>query len=144
MCLWELQNMTRTLKGYKGILNDFKLYLEEFSMNYSLPGESDLKKLARNIKRQSISINKISKNISSYIDNDFLNEIEKYFTQMKNIQFSLPENQKWIKNGLARELSRVISGEKERIKVSLEEDIEYNRATEIILNLKEYYSLLEY
>ena len=73
-----------------------------------------------------------------------MNDIEKYFKQLKSVQFSLPENQKWIKNGLARELSRVIGNEEERIKVSLQEDAEYKEAVRIVKNLKEYYSILEF
>jgi hypothetical protein len=69
--------------------------------------------------------------------------MEKYFKQLKIVQFSLPENQKWIKNGLAREISRVIGNEEERITVSLLEDSEYKRAVNIILDLKEYYLTLE-
>ena len=42
------------------------------------------------------------------------------------MQFSIPENKRWIINGLEREFSRVLSGEKERIKASLYEDDEYN------------------
>ena len=59
------------------------------------------------------------------------------------VQFTLPENQRWIKNGLAREISRVIGNEEERIKVSLLEDSEYRKAVEILLDLKEYYSILD-
>ena len=73
-----------------------------------------------------------------------MNEIEKYFNQLKMVQFSLSENQRWIKNGIAREFSRVIGSEEDRIKVSLIEDVEYHRAVDIIKNLKEYYSILEF
>ena len=54
----------------------------------------------------------------------------------------MSENQKWIKNGLLRELSLVVYGEKEKIRVSLYEDDVYNTAVNKLLNLKEYYSIL--
>ena len=75
---------------------------------------------------------------------DFLNDIDTYFKQLKSVQFSLPENQRLIKNGLARELSRVVSGEKERIRASLGIDLEYPKAVEIIKDLKEYYTILDF
>ena len=70
--------------------------------------------------------------------------IVQYFNQLKMVQFSLSENQRWIKNGIARELSRVIGNEEDRIEVSLLEDIEYHKAVDIIKDLKEYYSILEF
>ena len=70
--------------------------------------------------------------------------VENYFNEIKKVQFYLEENQKWIKNGLEREISKVIGGEKERIKASLNEDLEYRKAINLILNLKDYYSILEF
>ena len=91
-----------------------------------------------------MSINKYSKNISKENHYYFLNDIQNYYKQMKLVQYSLPENQKWIKNGLLREISRVVIGEKERIKVSLYEDEDYKVASAILLDLKEYYKILEF
>ena len=130
------------------ILDEFKVFLNDYKIDYNLPGEKEYKRLYNSFLKSPISINKFSKNISYYNSknksDDFLGNIEEYYTQLKSIQFSLPENQRFIKNGLARELSRVISGEKERIRVSLDEDKEYIQAKKIILNLKEYYSILEF
>ena len=39
-------------------------------------------------------------------------------------------------------MSRILSGEKERIRVSLFEDNEYNKAVEILTDLEEYDSIL--
>ena len=58
------------------------------------------------------------------------------------IQRVLEENQKWIKNGLLREFSRVIYGEKERIKAGLKEDADYKKAIELLLNQNKYYKIL--
>ena len=130
------------------IMNDFKVFLNDYDIDFKVPGESEYKKLYNNLLKSSISINKYSKNISKSNINikniNFINEIDEYFNQLKSIQFSLPENERLIKNGLRREISRVVSGEKERIKASLQIDLEYLRAIEIILNLKEYYTILEF
>ena len=130
------------------IMNDFKVFLNDYDIDFKVPGESEYKKLYNNLLKSSISINKYSKNISKSNINikniNFINEIDEYFNQLKSIQFSLPENERLIKNGLQREISRVVSGEKERIKASLQIDLEYLRAIEIILNLKEYYTILEF
>ena len=125
------------------IMNNFKKYLDEFDVEFNLSGEKEFLKLKNKIKNSTISINPHSRNISESSENLFLDEVEEYFKQLKDLQFSLPENQRWIKNGLLREMSRIISGEKERIKVSLYEDDDYNRAVDLILNLKEYDSILE-
>ena len=130
------------------IINEFKIFLGDYDLDYNLPGEKEYKKLYRRLNNSSISINKYSKNISiaKTVDKNisFLDDIESYFEQLKTVQFNLPENQRLIKNGLLRELSRVVGGEKDRISVSLDADLEYKRAVEIILNLKEYYTILEF
>ena len=41
------------------------MWLEEYELDYFLPGEKELKKLAKKINEHSISINKYSKNISN-------------------------------------------------------------------------------
>ena len=130
------------------IINEFKIFLGDYDLDYNLSGEKEYKKLYRRLNNSSISINKYSKNISiaKTVDKNisFLDDIESYFEQLKTVQFNLPENQRLIKNGLLRELSRVVGGEKDRISVSLDADLEYKRAVEIILNLKEYYTILEF
>jgi len=128
------------------ILNDFKVFLNDYNFDYKVEGEKEFRRLYKRLNKVNVSINPYSKNISinNKVDKTFLNDIENYFKQLKSVQFSLPGNQKWIKNGLARELSRVIGNEEERIKVSLEEDSEYKEAVRIIKNLKEYYSILEF
>ena len=128
------------------ILNDFKIFLNDYDFEYQIEGEKEFKRLYKSLNKVNVSINPYSKNISinDKVDVSFMNDIEKYFKQLKSVQFSLPENQKWIKNGLARELSRVIGNEEERIKVSLQEDAEYKEAVRVVKNLKEYYSILEF
>ena len=127
------------------ILNDFKLFLNDYDLSYQLEGEQEFKRLSSMLRKSSISINQYSRNISMNYTSDksYLKDMEEYFRQLKIVQFSLSENQKWIKNGLAREISRVIGNEEERIKVSLLEDSEYKRAVKIVLDLREYYLTLE-
>ena len=130
------------------IMSDFKLFIKDYDLDYQLKGEKEYLKFLEKMKKTPISINKYSKNIFSnqngnidLIDEDMMNS---YFEQIKKVQFSLDENQRWIKNGLEREISKVLGGEKERIRASLNEDIEYKKAIKLILNLKEYYTILDF
>ena len=130
------------------IMSDFKLFIKDYDLDYQLKGEKEYLKFLEKMKKTPISINKYSKNIYSnqngsidLIDEDMMSS---YFEQIKKVQFSLDENQRWIKNGLEREISKVLGGEKERIRASLNEDMEYKKAVELILNLKEYYTILEF
>ena len=66
------------------------------------------------------------------------------FQKIKKLQFSLPDNQIQIKNGLLREFCRIYFDDKKRIKVSLINDVEYNKAlTTLSHKSKEYYQILE-
>ncbi|MAZ60714.1 MAG: hypothetical protein CMG50_00870 [Candidatus Marinimicrobia bacterium] len=130
------------------IMKDFKLFINDYKLKYKLKGEQEYLNFIDKMKQSPISINRFSKNIyikesvnKSFIDK---NSNFNYFDEIKKVQFSLEENQKWIKNGLERELSKVIAGEKERIKASLNEDKEYKKAVDLILSLKEYYTILEF
>jgi len=130
------------------IMKDFKLFIKDYDLDYQLKGEKEYLIFLEKMKKSPISINRYSKNIYSnkqgskdFIDEDMMNN---YFEQIKKVQFSLDENQLWIKNGLEREISKVLGGEKERIRASLKEDIEYKKAVELILDLKEYYTILDF
>ena len=130
------------------IMSDFKLFIKDYDLDYQLKGEKEYLKFLEKMKKPPISINQYSKNIYSNqngnidpVDEDMMSN---YFEQIKKVQFSLDENQRWIKNGLEREISKVLGGEKERIRASLNEDMEYKKAIELILNLKEYYTILDF
>ena len=69
--------------------------------------------------------------------------VDEYFHKKRAGQYWNPENIKWIKNGLLREMSLVVSGKRERIRVSLFEDNVYQEAVEILQDLNRYYDLLE-
>ena len=64
--------------------------------------------------------------------------LDSYFSEVKVMQYVDEENIKWIENALLREMSSVLGNEKEKIKVSLYNDIEYLKASELILNNNEY------
>ena len=82
--------------------------------------------------------NDFKENELSYLTND----IQKYFDQIKLLQYNDPENIRWIKNALLRELSLVLGNEQEKIKVSLFNDAEYLKAEEIILDINQYKELV--
>ena len=84
-----------------------------------------------------------SKNISETKPIRLTKELDAYIKAVKKQEFYKDENQLLIKNGLLREFSRLISGEKERIKVSLFNDKEYLKALEVI-NSSMYYEILGY
>ena len=70
------------------------------------------------------------------------NKIDSYYQKERNRQFDDVNNRKWIENGLLREMSRIVAGEKSRIKAGLEVDTGYHRAVEILLDQNQYYDLL--
>lgn len=130
------------------IMKDFKLFINDYQLEYKLKGEQEYLNFVDKMKQSPISINRFSKNIyfKESVNKSFITKDSNmnYFDEIKKVQFLLEENQKWIKNGLERELSKVIAGEKERIKASLNEDKEYKKAVSLILSLKEYYAILEF
>jgi len=130
------------------IMKDFKLFINDFQLEYKLKGEQEYLNFIDKMKQSPISINRFSKNIyfKESVNKSFIikDSNMNYFDEIKKVQFLLEENQKWIKNGLERELSKVIAGDKERIKASLNEDKEYKKAVDLILSLKEYYTILEF
>ena len=130
------------------IMKDFKLFINDYQLEYKLKGEQEYLNYVDKMKQSPISINRFSKNIyfKESVNKSFITKDSNmnYFDEIKKVQFLLEENQKWIKNGLEREISKVIAGEKERIKASLNEDKEYKKAVDLILSLKEYYEILEF
>tara|TARA_Y100001970_G_scaffold18905_1_gene21178 strand:- start:36 stop:1886 length:1851 start_codon:yes stop_codon:yes gene_type:complete len=182
----------------KKIIKDFISYVQNYEINYIIPGESELSELKNSIydkyAKKNQANNKKYKNQpdQSYIIVDaygwmrfkngfgktirllppekhnlnageyYYNEIrqivpktklnntdinylssltkrlEDYFDEVKVLQYSDKENIKWIQNALLREMSLVLGNEKEKIKVSLYNDIEYLKAVDLILNKSEY------
>ena len=69
-------------------------------------------------------------------------KIDYYYQKERNRQFDDMENRKWIKNGLLREMSRIVSGEESRIKAGLKVDSGYHKAVGILRDQNKYYDLL--
>ena len=91
---------------------------------------------------QIVSKGKLEKTDLQYLS--FLTRnLDNYFNEVKVMQYIDEENIKWIENALLREMSSVIGNEKEKIKVSLYNDIEYLKASELILNNYEYNKLIK-
>ncbi|MAJ50747.1 MAG: hypothetical protein CMB82_03920 [Flammeovirgaceae bacterium] len=134
------------------IYKDFEKFLEEYTIKYKLLGEKDLGRLKgalakeKDLKKKS-SISLLSKIMFWESDrsaqNRLTRSIDKYYDNRRSEQYWDIENQKWIENGLIREMSLVASGEREKIKVSLYEDVVYKEASKVLLDLNRYYDILE-
>ena len=129
------------------VLNDFKSFLEEYEIEYNLPGEIELKRF-----KNKLSENEPLSNSKTVIDrimfwrknpwDRLTGRIDNYYKKARFSQFDDIDNRKWIENGLLREMSRVVSGEEARIKAGLEVDSIYHRAIEVLLDQNQYYDLL--
>jgi len=133
------------------ILRDFKKFLKDYEIDYKLPGEKALVSMKKQMGKDE-ELKEKKKNPLEYLLfwNKPKSKLEKltkrldtFFTKERANQYDLPENRKWIINGLEREFSRVVSGEQERIKVSLNIDSEYSKAVEILTDLNQYYDVFE-
>ena len=89
-------------------------------------------------KKLIFDINKFSK----FKDKIIYNVLEKQPTNLEVIDNNDINNIKWIENALWRELSLVLGSEKEKIRVSLFNDIEYLKAAEIILDANQYNKII--
>ena len=118
------------------LIREFKKYLDSYSLDYTIEGEKDFKKLEKTLKEA----NKEKKLTFAY--NSLLSAANQYFENMRNKQFLNKENQKWIKHALRRELSKVIFGSSAEIKAQLYNDNIYNKAVETLLNDKIYNKIL--
>ena len=70
-------------------------------------------------------------------------KLDRYYKKERSGQYWDPDNVKWIKNSLQREMSLVALGNKEKIRVSLFEDNVYQGTKDILLDLNRYYDILE-
>ena len=131
---------------------DFEKFLEEYKINYKLSGEKDLSKLKNALRSQDDMKGKYNPSILSKIMfwqktkspiMKLTEDVDEYYQNKRYGQYWDPENIKWIKNGLIREMSLVASGEKEKIRVSLFEDNVYQEAVNILLDLNRYYDIFE-
>ena len=134
------------------IYKDFEKFLQEYEINYRLPGEKDLSKL-KNALKSNEDFKKKSK--PSFLSRLLFWEkplsrmgkmtakVDEYYNKKRAGQYWDSKNIKWIKNGLLREMSLVVSGKGKKIQVSLFEDNVYQEAVDILLDSNRYYDLLE-
>ena len=132
------------------IYSDFEIFLNDYEIKYKLDGENYLNKLKKTLD-SSEDFN--SNNELSILSKIFFwkkshkslkkltHKLDIYYKNKRDGQYWEKENIKWIKNGLLREMSLVASGEKEKIRVSLYEDNIYQGASEILLDLNQYYDI---
>lgn len=133
------------------IYQDFEIFLKEYEITYSLPGENELGKLKKSlrptnslkVKQQSLLSKFMFWKKNEYNVEKLTEKLDKYYHKKRKGQFWDNENVKWIKNGLFREISLVAYGEKEKIRVSLLNDNVYQEAVDLLLDLNRYYDLLE-
>ena len=111
-------------------------------MQFKVPGENEFKKMKEDFLNNPLTFNEYSNNSSEIVNKKLINDIEDYFSNLRNAQISLFSNRKAIENGLLREFSRVLFNEEKRIEVSLINDIEYNKALEILNNKKKYRDII--
>ena len=105
----------------QSVIDDFEEFYNNLeAISYTLPGEKELKsmKIALDVDDDT----KISVFQEDAFINRYIKKMDKYFSKEKNRQFSKEENRKWIENGLEREFSRIIIGEKARIGSALKVD----------------------
>jgi len=123
------------------VLREFESFCSEIDdLDYMLPGEKELKMMKQALEHnidKKFSIFKESGNASRYVS-----KMDKYFKKEKNKQFKNIDNRKWLINGLEKEFSRILLGERYRTGVSLKIDVEYDEAIKILSNRKLYNSIL--
>ena len=134
------------------IYKDFEKFLQEYEINYRLSGEKDLSKL-KNALKSNEDFKKKSK--PSFLSRlifwkkplsrmgKMTAKVDEYYNKKRAGQYWDSKNIKWIKNGLLREISLVVSGKGKKIRVSLFEDNVYQEAVDILLDSNRYYDLLE-
>ena len=134
------------------IYRDFEIFLKEYEINYKLPGEKNLNKLKIALRSQD-DLKKITNTSilsklmfwkkSKSVILQLTEKLDIYYKNKREGQYWDPNNIKWVKNGLLREMSLVVSGNREKIRVSLIEDNVYQEAVEILLDMNRYYDIFE-
>ena len=139
---WLKKRLDKKMLIPNRVLKEFKKFVKFYDLKFSVPGENDFKKMKNKLIDNPISFNEYSNHSEEIINTELLNEIEKYFKNVRTSQLSLSSNRKSIENGLLREFSRILYNEEKRIEVSLINDVEYNRAVELLNDLKEYNEIM--
>ena len=128
------------------IIKDFEDFCDKIDddLDYLLPGEKELKSMKKVLKISSDKSNQ--KMFSIFRESSdayrYVGKMEKHFKKQKDKQFKNMDNKKWLVNGLEKEFSRILLGERDRIGVSLKIDSEYDEAIKILKNIRLYDSIL--
>ena len=117
-------------------MREFKSFLDKYNLDYLVEGESEFNKIKKSLKAAN------DNNKLTFSQSKLFNLSDQYFDNMRNNQFSNRKNQKWIKDGLRREFSKVIYGLSQEIKAKLYNDEVYNKAVDVLLNQKTYSEIL--
>ena len=120
--------LSQKLSLSRKTMKEFKKFLKGYKLEYLLEGEKELNRMKNNLDKHPSGIR----------------SLENFFKKQKQLNLSLKYDKKDIENGLLREFCRVLFGVEKSIEVSLINDIEYNKALEILNDLDEYYNILGY
>ena len=147
-----INNIKAPIAITEKIYKDFEIFLNDYEIKYKLPGEKDLMQLKKSLRKESRVKEDTHDSLLDKLffwkvhSSDFLKlteDIDSYYNERRNGQYWEPENIKWIKNGLLREMSLVSKGAREKIRVSLIEDNVYQEAVSVLLDLNRYYDIFE-
>ncbi len=143
-----MHNISEPILVTPQILDDFEGFLQEYHFDYNEPGEREFNKMKDILAKQEEFKTKSNSGIFSKLlfwKKDRLttlsSKLEKYYAGKKKHPFHKP-NLHWIRNGLQREMARVISQEEGRIRAALTEDIVYKESAKILLDENSYYDIL--
>lgn len=112
------------------VLADFKKFVTENKISYTLKGENELDSLAGSLTREKYSTETLQK----------INELKNLVNAEKDKSFEQYIND--IKLNLNIEFSVLTSGSKERYRLSLAEDTQLKKAIEILSNENQYKAIL--
>ena len=145
--LTSLYILATLVFAFNSALSAFEDYYNTLKddVRYTLPGEKEF-----NIMKEALNDGdeESNKNIMSIFrksdSQKHINKMDKYFNRKRARQFQNDKNKKWLINGLEKEFSRIIVGEKARIGVGLKIDAEYHEAVKVLTNRELYDSIMGY
>lgn len=120
------------------IIKEFKKFIQDYDIKYTLRGEKELSKIKLSLEslNEFYDTNK-NKKLSKNIEN-----LESYFQSLKKNPFDYPLIKEWVKRRLNEKINRVLFGKSEEIKQSLIYDKVFQEAIKLIQNDKNYYKIL--
>jgi carboxyl-terminal processing protease len=128
------------------IIDEFKIFLKDYNFQYKEYGEVKLENLKEDLKilekNEKSIFNGIIHKLMFWKKHTLTGNLDRMYKNIKENPFNSKNNLKWIKNGLLRELSRVIGGNPDRVKASLKNDIVYHKSVEVLLDSVVYKKIL--